>query len=469
VETIAGPVVREGVVTGYQGVSRNITQRKLMEQRMEFLTNNDALTGLPNRKLFESRLAHALETARAFNQKLAILLLDLDHFKNINDSLGHDVGDEMLKRVADCFSRVLHPGDTFARLGGDEFAVLVERAERTEDISRLAQELLDSLDRALTLPDGADVDIGASVGISLFPDHGCSAVELLQYADSALYRAKSEGRRTFRFFSEELTRAARERLSVETRLRHAMERNELEVHYQPIIDIRTRAITGAEALLRWRAEDGSLILPDRFIPLAEESGLILPIGEWVMRTAARQMREWTRNRATPLFIAINLSTKQFGQADLSDQLQRILDETGLPGSLLELEITESAMMPEGEHAGVLLQRLKQTGAHLAIDDFGTGYSSLAYLQRFPFDTLKIDRSFVNNINERSDDTVVVNSIIRLAQSLNLKLLAEGVETLEQLRFLQAQGCDRYQGFLFSKAVPAAEFRNLLGEDRRSLV
>jgi diguanylate cyclase (GGDEF)-like protein len=466
IESLISPILRDGQLLGYQGVSRDVTARKVLEARMDFLTHNDALTGLPNRKLFEIRLEHALQSAISFHQKMAILLIDLDHFKNINDSLGHTTGDELLKTVAQRLSRTLRSGDTLARLGGDEFAVLLEHVERSEDVSRVAQDLLDALEHVMTLPNGTELDVGASLGISLYPDHAQSAGELLQYADSALYRAKAEGRRTFRYFSEELTHAARERLSLESQLRHAIARDELAVYYQPIVDIRSGAIVGAEALLRWHCADGQLIMPDRFIPIAEESNLILPIGEWVLRTACAQVQNWSKEGEQPLFIAVNLSPKQFVQRDLADQIQAILRETRLAPSRLELEITESAMMPEGENAGVLLDRLKSTGVSLAIDDFGTGYSSLSYLQRFPFDTLKIDRRFVQNVTERRDDIIIVNSIIRLAQSLNYTLLAEGVETEAQLEFLRNQGCNLYQGFLCSKAVPAEEFTQLLQRQAR---
>jgi diguanylate cyclase (GGDEF)-like protein/PAS domain S-box-containing protein len=460
-ETRTMPVVRGGKVVAYQGISRNINERKMLEERMNYLRHNDPLTGLPNRRLFEIYLADTLEMARGDGRKVAVLLIDLDHFKTVNDSFGHTTGDDLLKRVAKRLVSVLRPGDTLARLGGDEFGVILPQLENIDDANRTAQAVLESLDQVMTLPGGGQLDVGVSVGISLFPDHADSVGELIQYADTALYRAKAEGRRTFRHFTEGLTHAARERLSLESNLRHAIERNELEVYYQPVVDIRSGRIVGAEALLRWHGADGMTIMPDRFIPIAEESGLILPIGEWVLKTACTQAQQWNGNGAHSLFMAVNLSPRQFSQRNFAERIHTILEETQLKPSLLELEITESALMPEGENAGVLLNRLKATGVGLAIDDFGTGYSSLAYLQRFPFDTLKIDKRFVQNATERKDDTVIVTSIIRLAKSLNFSLLAEGVETQEQLQFLRVQGCDLYQGFLCSKAVPAADFARLL--------
>ncbi len=461
IETRATAIMCDGKVVAYQGVSRDVTARKTLEERMNFLTHNDPLTGLPNRRLFEIHLEHTLEAAHGYGQKVAILLIDLDHFKTINDSLGHTVGDELLKKVAERLASALRSRDTLARLGGDEFGVLLPHLDNIDEASHVAQDLLEALDHVMTLPNGSELDIGASIGISLFPDHALNAGELIQYADTALYRAKAEGRRMFRHFTEELTHAARERLSLESNLRHAIEREELEVYYQPIVDIRSGRIVGAEALLRWHGPDGHIVMPDRFIPIAEESGLILPIGEWVLKTACAQVQRWNATGPQTLFMTVNLSPRQFSQRDLAERIQAILNETKLNPALLELEITESALVPEGEHAGVLLERLKATGASLAIDDFGTGYSSLAYLQRFPFDTLKIDKRFVQNVTERKDDTVIVTSIIRLAQSLNFSLLAEGVETKEQLNFLRTHGCDLYQGFLRSKAVTAEEFARLL--------
>jgi diguanylate cyclase (GGDEF)-like protein/PAS domain S-box-containing protein len=468
-ETKVTTVTRNGKIVAYQGISRDITARKALEERMNFLTHNDPLTGLPNRRFFEIHLQHTLQAAHDSRQKVAILLIDLDNFKTINDSFGHMIGDELLKRVADRFASVLRPGDTLARFGGDEFGLLFPQLDGIEEVNRIAQKVLDSLDHMMRLPSGGELDIGTSVGISLFPDHAESAGELIQYADAALYRAKAEGRRTFRHFTEGLTQAARERLDLESNLAHALERGELRVYYQPVVQIHSGDIVGAEALLRWYRPDGTLIMPDRFIPVAEESGLILPIGEWVIKIACAQMQQWNARASRPIFIAVNLSPRQFSQRNLADRIETILKETGLKPALLELEITESALMPEGEHAEVLLKSLKATGVSLAIDDFGTGYSSLAYLQRFPFDTLKIDKRFVQNVTERKDDVVIVTAIIRLAKSLNFSLLAEGVETKQQLQFLRMQGCDLYQGFLRSKAVTADEFARLLemhstGED-----
>jgi diguanylate cyclase (GGDEF)-like protein len=460
-ETKVTTVVRDGKIVAYQGISRDVTAHKALEERMNFLTHHDSLTSLPNRRFFERHLQHALQAARDSSQKAAILLIDLDNFKAINDSFGHIIGDELLKKVAERLASILRPGDTLARLGGDEFGVLLPQLGSADEVNSVAQTVLDSLGQVMDLPGGGLLDIGASVGISLFPDHAQTAGELVQYADTALYRAKAEGRHTFRHFTGEFAAAARERLNLESNLRYAIERGELEVYYQPIVEIRSGSIVGAEALLRWHRPDGTLIMPDRFIPIAEESGLIFPIGEWVLRTACTQMQQWNAKGARSLFISVNLSLRQFSQHDLADRIRAVIKETRLPPVLLRLEITESALIPDGRYAGVLLGRLKETGVQLAIDDFGTGYSSLAYLQRFPIDTLKIDKRFVQNLTERKDDIAIVSAIIRLAKSLNLSLLAEGVETREQLQFLGSQGCTLYQGFLRNKAVRAEEFARLL--------
>lgn len=460
-ETSVTQIYDGEILTGFQGVTRDISARKKLEREMDYLAHYDRLCGLPNRQLFEIRLEHAVDSATRFDNRMALLLIDLDHFKHINDSFGLAAGDALLRSVAECFRQRTAGGDTLARLGGDEFAVLLERLDEREDAGRHAQTLLDELSKDLSLPDGTQVSIGASIGISIFPDHGHTPAELMQQADAAMFHAKAEGRRTFRYFTESLTQSARERLDLEFSLRHAIDRRELQLYYQPVVDVRSGVIVGAEALLRWFREDGRSVPPDRFIPIAEDSGLILPIGEWVLEQACEQLVNWQKAKLPRLFVAVNLSARQFTHPDIAGCVLKILQKTGLDPQQLELEITESALMPQGSDAVMLLDRLKATGVSLSIDDFGTGYSSLAYLQRFPFDTLKIDRRFVSNVAAGGSETIVANSIIQLARALNYWVLAEGVETQEQLEFLRSKGCDLYQGYLFSRPVPASEFSTLL--------
>lgn len=463
VEAAITPVFENGVLGGYRGVTRDIAEHKALQARMNHLAHHDSLTGLPNRRLFEARLEHALKQAQRYRHTLAVLIVDLDYFKDVNDSFGHAAGDELLKQVAQRFVCRVRGSDTVARFGGDEFAVLLEQVTLREDGGRVACDLIEILHEPFVLASGAEVRIGASAGVSLYPDNGQLSGTLMQQADAALYHAKSEGRDTYRYFTDALTRASRERLRLEGGLRRALERNEFEVHYQPVIEISSGRIVGAEALLRWRDAEGQEISPARFIPVAESCGQILPIGEWVLRVACRQLRQWDLAGHPLPVLSVNLSARQFAQRNLADMVLEIVAENQLHPSRLELEITESALMPEGEDAAKLLHRLKDAGLRLAIDDFGTGWSSLAYLQRFPFDTLKIDRRFIQNVATQRDQTVIVRSIIGLAQSLEYEVLAEGVETEEQLAFCREHGCHYFQGFLRSPAVPAAAFERLMRE------
>ena len=452
-----------GKVTNYVGIFTDISQLKQTEARLEHLAHYDPLTDLPNRLLLQSRMEHALESAHRHGQQVALLLIDLDRFKDVNDSLGHLAGDELLQQVVERMRQRLRQEDTLARLGGDEFGVLLERLAHPRDAGRLAQELIDSLTQLFRLDSGAEVSISASIGISLYPNHGATSGELTQHADAALYLAKGQGRHTYRYYTEALTRASHDRLSLEARLRRALEDDQLIVYYQPLVEINSGRIVGAEALVRWHDPKEGMILPDRFIPIAEESGLIIPLGEEVLRTACRQGRAWTDAGLPPLFMAVNLSPRQFTHPDLAEHILAILNETGFDPKRLELELTESALMTEGSDAITLLDRLKAMGVRLALDDFGTGYSSLSYLRRFPLDMLKIDKSFVQDIPQHRDDMEIATAIIQLAHVLGFTVLAEGVETREQLTFLRGQGCDLYQGYLFSKPLPAEEFSRFLAQ------
>jgi len=452
----------QGEVTNYVGVFTDISQLKQTEARLERLAHYDPLTALPNRLLFQSRMEHALDSAQRQGEQVALLLIDLDRFKDVNDSLGHPAGDELLQKVVERVRKRLRDEDTLARLGGDEFVVLLERLAQSPDAGRVAQEIIDTLAPPFLLDSGAEVFISASIGISLFPSHGATARELTQHADAALYLAKGQGRHTYRFYTEALTRATQDRLSLESRLRRALERDELQVYYQPQLDIASGRLVGAEALVRWFDPDVGMIMPDRFIYIAEESGMIVPLGDYVLRSACLQAKTWTDAGFPALRLAVNLSPRQFAHPDLVGQILGVLEETGFDPNYLELELTESALMAEPEEAAVLLSQLKRMGVRLAIDDFGTGYSSLSYLRRFPLHTLKIDKSFVRDIPHHQDDMEIATAIIQLGHILGFTVLAEGVETEAQLAFLRERGCDLYQGYLFSKPVPAAEFERLLG-------
>lgn len=455
----------QGTVINYVGVFTDISQLKQTEARLERLAHYDPLTELPNRLLFQSRMEHALDSAYRKNEQVALLLIDLDRFKDVNDSLGHPAGDELLQKVVERIRKRLRDEDTLARLGGDEFVILLEGLVNPQDAGRVAQEVIDALGHFFRLESGAEVFISASVGISLFPDHGGTANELTQHADAALYLAKGQGRHTYRYYTESLTRASQQRLSLEARLRRALERQELIVYYQPQLDIVTGQIVGAEALVRWMDVEEGMILPDRFIHIAEESGLIIPLGEYVLRAACRQAKAWTEAGFPDLRVAVNLSPRQFAHVDLVGQIRSVLDETELDPRYLEFELTESALMSEGGDAETLLNQLKIMGVRLAIDDFGIGYSSLSYLRHFPIDTLKIDKSFVRDIPDHQDDMEIATAIIQLAHILGFTVLAEGVEKSAQLDFLRKQGCDLYQGYLFHKPMPAEAFLSLLQTTR----
>jgi len=449
-----------GNVANYVGVFADISQLKRSEADLDYLAHHDPLTELPNRLLFNARLDYAIQRARRAGTALAVLFLDLDRFKTVNDSLGHPVGDTLLRKVAALLSASVRNEDTVARLGGDEFVIVLEGVRNTGDASAVAENILFALNKRFDL-DGQAVFISASIGISMYPADGDDVTTLLQNSDAAMYRSKEEGRNTFRFYSTELTRTAHERLTLETALRRAIDRQEFVLHFQPQVDVINGAIVGAEALVRWLHPQSGFISPMSFIPLAEETGLILPLGDWVLYAACEQHQAWLAEGLPPITLAVNLSPRQFQHRNLLAQLRAVLDATGLPPRLLELEITEGAIMERGEAAVSTLCELKKLGLKMAIDDFGTGYSSLAYLRRFPIDTLKIDRSFMRDIPRESGAREIAATIIAMARNLHMKVLAEGVETLEQLAFLQRHGCDTYQGFLNSRPVSAESFAELL--------
>jgi diguanylate cyclase (GGDEF)-like protein/PAS domain S-box-containing protein len=447
----------DGSPAHYVGVMTDISQLKRSEERLERLAHYDPLTQLPNRLLLLSRLEHVLERAERYRRQAAVLFVDLDNFKVINDSLGHPAGDALLSALARRLRGRLRDEDTLGRLGGDEFLVVLEDLERVEDAATVAEVLLRLLEESFVLPAGEEVYAGASIGISLYPDDGKTVTELIKNADIAMYQAKEQGRNTYRFYTAGLAAAANQRLGLEARLRRALANGEFVLYYQPQIDMNTNGMIGCEALLRWQSPEDGLVPPDRFIPLAEETGLILPLGEWVLRDACAQLKAWLDAGFPPLVLAVNLSARQMRQADWVDRVAAILQETGLPPDFLKLELTESMLMEQGDQAVARLQALKDLNLKLSIDDFGTGYSSLAYLKRFPIDELKIDRSFVRDIPEDSNDMEIAAAIIAMARNLKLRVVAEGVETEEQLDFLRRQGCSAWQGYLFGRPVPAVEF------------
>jgi diguanylate cyclase (GGDEF)-like protein len=443
---------------------RILRQRRRMEERVNHMAFHDELTSLPNRLMLSQRLDQALSRHRRAGTQLAILFLDLDRFKVINDSLGHDSGDLLLRQVADRLRTQSREGDTLARMGGDEFVVLIENYGNLADVCLRAERLVEQLSAPYVL-ESNDCHVTVSIGISVFPADGSDAQALLKAADVAMYRAKDTGRDSYLFYSAAMNVHTVERLELESDLRHALERREFLLHYQPKVEVATGAITGIEALLRWNHPRRGLISPMEFIPLAEETGLIVPIGEWVLAAACAQTKAWQDQGFSKLDVAVNLSARQFADPMLLPKLTNIIRRSGLGPSSLELEITESLVMSHGESAVAVLQKLKSTGVRIAIDDFGTGYSSLAYLKRFPIDTIKVDRSFIRDIPSDSGDKQITRAIIALAHGLGLRVVAEGVETLDQLKFLRSQRCDTVQGYHLYRPLPEAEVAAVLKLNR----
>ena len=430
---------------------RDITDRKLAEERVQFLAYYDALTGLPNRTLLQDRLLHALAEARRHKYKVALLFLDLDRFKDINDSLGHSVGDLLLQEVAKRLKTSGREQDTVARLGGDEFLITLTHVKDLPDAAVAAERFMDAMTAEFVVQ-GHSLSIGCSVGISVFPEHGADVETLIKNADAAMYSAKESGRNSFRFFTQDMSAQVVERLNLEKGLRLALAREELFLMYQPQMDIATGRITGLEALLRWRHPELGLVPPDKFIRIAENSGLIVPIGEWVLRTACRQAQKWQNEGLPAVTVAVNVSAVQFRQEDFCALVRRVLHETGLTPKYLELELTEGLLLENADLTLSVVQQLKAMGLTLAIDDFGTGYSSFSYLRQFRVSNLKIDRSFIRDVAVNPDDAAITAAIISLAKSLRLKVIAEGVENEAQMSFLRAHQCDEIQGYYFSKPL-----------------
>jgi diguanylate cyclase (GGDEF)-like protein len=474
-------------------VFRDVSAARAMALEMARSAEHDFLTGLPNRLLLNDRIGQAIALARRHKKQAAVLFLDLDHFKYINDSLGHSIGDRVLQSIAKRLMACVRESDTVSRQGGDEFVVLLSEVERPEDAaiaaSRIAQAVSEvrSVDQSHLHVDAAvvagrmlgavaeahsidehDLHITASIGVSVYPDDGENAETLIKNADTAMYQAKENGRRGYRFFMPDMNVRAVERQSIEEGLRHALARQEFALHYQPIIDLRTEAITGAEALLRWTHPTRGLIAPARFIPVAEDCGLIVPIGAWVLREACRQSRAWIDAGLPAMTIAVNVSAMEFRAENFLENLFATLGKTGLDPSSLVLEVTESVVMKHAESAAATLLSLRQVGIQVAIDDFGTGYSSLGYLRKFPLDALKIDQSFVRQISTAGEDTAIVTAVIGMARSLKLRVIAEGVETIDELEFLRSHQCDEAQGYYFSRPVAPEQFEELLRTGIREL-
>ncbi len=437
------------------GVFNDITKRKAFESQIVHLANHDSLTDLPNRDLLWDRINQAITHARRNDSKIAVLFIDLDHFKNINDSLGHQIGDHLLQKVAKLISSLIREGDTVARQGGDEFIVVLPDISQTEHAAQIAQKILSSLSEPIWL-EGREFHSSASIGISLFPDNGMTVELLLQNSDAAMYHAKHLGRGTYQFFTPEMNVMAAERLDLESSLRHVLERGELQLHYQPIVDIKTGRIASVEALLRWKTAQGEWIPPSKFVPIAEDIGMIGPIGEWALKTACRQLKTWQSKGCGDLRMSVNLSLRQLRRKDPVKVISQVLQETGINPESLVLEITESVLMENPTHTTFVLTELNDMGVRLSIDDFGTGYSSLSYLKRFPIDKLKIDMSFIRDVVFDPDDAAIVKAIIAMARSLNIQVVAEGVESEAQLAFLVNQLCDEYQGYYHSRPLPAEE-------------
>jgi diguanylate cyclase (GGDEF)-like protein len=437
---------------------------RTMTQQMTDLAEHDALTGLPNRLLLNDRVGNAIAFAQRNKCQVAVLFLDLDGFKHINDSLGHAIGDRLLQSVATSLRDCVRAPDTVSRHGGDEFVILLPELRQPQDAAIAATRLLRAIAKSHSI-DGHDLHVTTSIGVSVYPDDGLDAETLIKNADTAMYQAKENGHQRYQFFRQAMNVRAVERQSIEEHLRRALERREFTVHYQPKINLDSKVITGVEALIRWTHPTRGLISPLQFIPVAEDCGLILPIGAWVLREACAQARAWVDAGLPFMTMAVNVSAKQFENENFMRDIFAILDETGLDPRYLELELTESVLMRRAELTASILLTLRERGIRVAVDDFGTGYSSLSYLRKFPLDALKIDRSFVSQITTIPDEMTIVRAIISMGRSLNLRVIAEGVETQGQFDFLKIHQCDEAQGYYFSPPVPPQEFARLLLESQ----
>jgi diguanylate cyclase (GGDEF)-like protein/PAS domain S-box-containing protein len=462
IEDSAAPIHdRRGRVTGAVMVYHDVSAARALSLRMSYLAQHDSLTDLPNRILLNDRLAQFMALAKRHHQKLALLFLDVDRFKHVNDSLGHSVGDSLLQSVATRLLACVRGSDTVSRQGGDEFVILLSEMTLAEDAAIIAEKVLLALAAPYNI-EQHELHLTASIGIVTYPDDGTEPETLLKNADVAMYHAKAAGRNNYQFFKAEMNFRAAERQSLENGLRHALEREEFVLYYQPKVNLATGAIIAAEALIRWRHPERGLVPPDQFIPVAEECGFIVPMGRWVLREACRQARIWQKSGAPTLRIAVNISAVELRAKDFVPQVRAILAQTGLQPCDLELELTETFLMQDSRSTSAVLNELKAMGVHLALDDFGTGYSSLSYVKRFPINTLKIDQSFVRDIAIDADDASIVSAVISMGKSLHMRVVAEGVETREQLEFLQSHGCPFGQGYLFSPPVVAWELTKLLG-------
>jgi len=453
-------VLRHQVEALEQVVTARTEGLEAANRQLRHLATHDALTGLPNRVLLDDRLTQAIAHARRDGQQFAVLVIDLDRFKLVNDSLGHRAGDELLNEVARRLNGIVRSIDTVARVGGDEFVLVVSPSPDPQDAEQVGQRVIEVL-QAPTRISGVELRISPSIGVAFYPTDGASSETLLVNADAAMYCAKQRGRSNVQRFEAGMDRITRERVGLQTDLHYALARGQFTLYYQPKVDAATGTIHSAEALIRWLHPERGMIGPDQFIPLAEECGLIESIGEWVIREACHQAKAWQLEGLPPLRIAVNVAASQFRCGNLLDVIRRALNDAALDPRYLELEITESAVMTDPEESAGILEDLSRMGVLVSVDDFGTGYSSMSYLRRFPIDKLKIDRGFIAELMTRADDASIVRAIISLAHSLRLKVVAEGVETLEQLDFLKSMGCDQYQGYHFSRPLPAAEFGALV--------
>ena len=450
------------ITTHFVSVINDVSERVNYQRELEYQATHDSLTGLANRNLLNDRITQAISWGRRQNLLVGLMLLDLDHFKLINDASGHGAGDEMLKQVAQRLTQCVRDTDTVARLGGDEFVIVLTDLESYDHVDVIAEKILESLNRPITI-NGNDIFVTASIGISVYPRDGDHGEILLRYADIAMYRVKEHGRNSVRQFMPEMGLTAISRLNMKSAIRRGLEQHEFVLYYQPKIDLRTQQVIGAEALVRWRHPQVGLIMPMEFIPLAEETGLILPLGEWVIAEACRQQVIWKQQRGLDLHIAINMSSRQFRQEDLADRVAQIIQETGADPTRLTLELTESMVMQDVTATLIALKALKNLGLSISLDDFGTGYSSLSYLRRFPIDELKIDKSFINDIHVNPDDAAIASAIIAMGLSLGLSVVAEGVETIEQIDALNQMHCHQVQGYYFSKPLDVSAFEHYLNK------